>query len=87
MSKAKVDEDFTYSEWYRPGGGMMYRRADLSHDHPESIPTLWKKQFGTPLPLWAARQIWPEREFAQTTCPCCGQVAFELDLSAETAGW
>lgn len=31
-----MDDEIQITEWYAPGGGMMYRRDALDWDHPES---------------------------------------------------
>lgn len=72
-----MKESFEYSEWYKPGGGMIYRRSALNHDHPESIPSLWKAKYGTPMPYWAAVKVWGEEAVEKELCPCCGGDKFK----------
>jgi hypothetical protein len=75
------------SEWYRPGGGMMYRRSSLNPSHPESWFSLWVKKFGSleDFPWETMGEGWengPPRGFPWKAfglnpfkkCPSCGFV-------------
>ena len=58
-------EEISVPVWWKPGGGMMYRRDCLDADHPEHIYNYMVRELG----------VRPEDYgvYKQIICPTCQQ--------------
>ena len=43
-------ETFRYTQWWK-SGSTMYNRNALQDNHPQSLPSLWDKQYGESMPI------------------------------------
>jgi hypothetical protein len=58
-----VPKSIEYDPWWRPGGGMMYRRDCLGPDHPENLYNHIKRTCYVD-PEWYGIKN-------PASCPCC----------------
>ena len=64
----EAPESISYPVWWKPGGGMMYRRDCLSPDHPESSYNYLKRHY----PGLNPENYGVDKSVVVRRCPHCG---------------
>ena len=69
----KEIEQISIPVWWKPGGGMMYRRDCLPIDHPEHTYNYIVREYGVRPELYGIEKP-IDIDNVQHTCPSCGYV-------------